>query len=269
MDMTAVLGIDSAWTVNNSSGVALVESDGNRWRCRAVAPDYSSFYKIADGRSPDWTGKLRASAPNPSRLLKACAELLDGRKVDLVTIDMPVSKIPIYKRRPADDLISRAYGSRGCSTHSPIWGRPGLLSEKISNSFKWHGYPLATADTKPGTPGCLVEVFPHPALLTLLDENYRIPYKVLRTKTLWPDASLPERKILIRNSLDRILDALKSEIDGINLAIDPQIDSASFDALLPYEHALDALVCAWVGIRFLEGKATPYGDSYAAIWVPE
>jgi predicted RNase H-like nuclease len=36
-----------------------------------------------------------------------------------------------------------------------------------------------------------------------------------------------------------------------------------------YEDALDALVSAWVGMKYLEGNATPYGDSTAAIWIPE
>lgn len=29
-----------------------------------------------------------------------------------------------------------------------------------------------------------------------------------------------------------------------------------------------ALVCAWMGIRYLNGGAKPYGDSNAAIWAP-
>jgi predicted RNase H-like nuclease len=35
-----------------------------------------------------------------------------------------------------------------------------------------------------------------------------------------------------------------------------------------YEDALDALVCAWVGVCALNGSARAYGDDAAAIWVP-
>jgi hypothetical protein len=35
-----------------------------------------------------------------------------------------------------------------------------------------------------------------------------------------------------------------------------------------YEDALDAILCAWVAIEFLEGNAEPLGDEQAAIWTP-
>jgi predicted RNase H-like nuclease len=35
-----------------------------------------------------------------------------------------------------------------------------------------------------------------------------------------------------------------------------------------YEDSLDALVCAWVGAKYLEGEAVAYGDHTAAIWIP-
>ena len=35
-----------------------------------------------------------------------------------------------------------------------------------------------------------------------------------------------------------------------------------------FEDALDAIVCAWVAICVLEGRAEPYGDEESAIWIP-
>jgi hypothetical protein len=35
-----------------------------------------------------------------------------------------------------------------------------------------------------------------------------------------------------------------------------------------FEDSLDALVCAWVSAKYLEGDTVPYGDSTAAIWIP-
>jgi hypothetical protein len=35
-----------------------------------------------------------------------------------------------------------------------------------------------------------------------------------------------------------------------------------------YEDALDALISAWVGVEFINGRAIPYGDDAAAVWVP-
>jgi predicted RNase H-like nuclease len=42
----------------------------------------------------------------------------------------------------------------------------------------------------------------------------------------------------------------------------------SASGLKRYEDALDALVCAWVGAKYLLGEAVAYGDGTAAIWVP-
>tara|TARA_B100002003_G_scaffold148670_1_gene137814 strand:+ start:724 stop:861 length:138 start_codon:yes stop_codon:yes gene_type:complete len=43
----------------------------------------------------------------------------------------------------------------------------------------------------------------------------------------------------------------------------------SLAGLKTYEDGIDALVCAWVGIEYLRGAATPYGDDDAAIWIPD
>jgi predicted RNase H-like nuclease len=42
----------------------------------------------------------------------------------------------------------------------------------------------------------------------------------------------------------------------------------STSGLKRYEDSLDALVCSWVGAKYLLGEAEPYGDGTAAIWVP-
>jgi predicted RNase H-like nuclease len=38
--------------------------------------------------------------------------------------------------------------------------------------------------------------------------------------------------------------------------------------LKPYEDVLDALVCAWVGVRFFRNAAIAFGDATAAIGCP-
>ncbi|MCT0225626.1 hypothetical protein [Synechococcus sp. CS-1328] len=46
-----VLGLDAAWTAHQPSGVALVQEQGQRWHCLAVAPNYASFLTCAEGRA--------------------------------------------------------------------------------------------------------------------------------------------------------------------------------------------------------------------------
>jgi predicted RNase H-like nuclease len=38
----------------------------------------------------------------------------------------------------------------------------------------------------------LIEVYPHPALVELCDEPQRLPYKVGKLRSYWPDASQAE-----------------------------------------------------------------------------
>ena len=55
----------------------------------------------------------------------------------------------------------------------------------------------------------------------------------------------------------------RDRIDGIAFRI-PSGGTAA--GLKRFEDALDALICAWVGIDYLAGRARPYGDTSAAVW---
>lgn len=54
------------------------------------------------------------------------------------------------------------------------------------------------------------------------------------------------------------------------LAAIPSVGAHSSGAdLKACEDIIDAIVCAWVATTALDGKAIPYGDADAAIWIPE
>jgi predicted RNase H-like nuclease len=78
-------------------------------------------------------------------------------------------------------------------------------------------------------------------------------------------ASLPERRVNLRLQMQKILAALNKEIEDIPIEVQPASDGYSFKEL---EDMIDALVCAWVGTKYLEQQTMAYGDSSAAIWVP-
>lgn len=46
-----------------------------------------------------------------------------------------------------------------------------------------------------------------------------------------------------------------------------ELDASGVD-VKAYEDALDAVVCAWVGVCALEGRAAPFGNEESAIWIP-
>ena len=237
-----------------------------------MAPSYQQFLGLADGVPVDWSERPPSGRADIAGLLDGASTLLGGRPVSLVTIDMPVSLDPIVERRVGDDDVSREYGKAGCGTHSPSRERPGRLGHELTSAFAQRGFPVATtvsaADAR-----VLAEVYPHPALLTLMDKPDRQPYKISRTTRYWGREALSalERKTRVVNLWRDIIAKLSDEINDIDLPLPPpsEIAAYSFNSLKRFEDALDALTCGWVGIRYVEGRCHPYGNDRAAIWIPE
>lgn len=268
--MPAVLGIDAAWTRDGSSGVALVStgSEAGPWVCRAVAPSYASFFALAEGQPVDWGVSPRlGEAPDAGRLLSAAATLLGGAQVDIVAIDMPLGYCEITGRRQADTAVSKDFGAMWCAVHSPTAERPGPLGRRLTDGFRSHGYPVATAPLQGGVRGRILEVYPHAAIIRLLNLRRRLEYKVARCLRYWPGTAARERVHRLLDAFARLQNGLATEIQGIDIQL-PEGSAVRLADLKRYEDALDALVCAWVGIRYLRGCCRPYGNKSAAIWIP-
>ena len=58
------------------------------------------------------------------------------------------------------------------------------------------------------------------------------------------------------------------KVEGVAEMMPVPSTAAKGAALKAFEDKLDAIVCAWVGICVIEGRATPFGDQDSAIWVP-
>ena len=266
--MPAVLGIDAAWTPTEPSGVALLGGGGDGgWRQVAVAPSYGSFVALARGLPVDWSARPAASRPDAAALLDA-ARALAGEDVGVVAVDMPLATVPVTARRRADAAVSRAFGARGASTHSPSAVRPGPLADSLRQDLGARGYPLQTAATGRGAAPALIEVYPHASLLELTGARYRLPYKVSRSLRYHPRTTVRERVRRLRGEIASLVASLRGRIDGVDLALPRSGEIPSLRVLKRYEDALDALVCAWSAACYLEGEALPYGDGTAAIWVP-
>lgn len=265
--MAIILGIDAAWTPGQPSGVALVADSGGKGQCLAVAPSYASFLALAEGKAVDWSAPPKATLPDPSALLDAAAALA-GRPVDIVTVDMPISTVPITQRRAADAAVSQEFGSRWCSAHTPNVSRPGHLGAVLTKAFATAGYPVATTNTPPGTKPCLVEIYPHPALLALLARPRRVPYKVAKAQRYWPERTVAERSDLLLNEFRAIATALDEILGPFEIPIPTSPATTPLSRLKRLEDALDALVCCWVGLLYVNKKATALGDATGAVWCP-
>jgi predicted RNase H-like nuclease len=268
--MTSILALDPAWTATEPSGVALLKQVKDRWKCVALAPSYEQFVELAKGTPVDWTKTPRAGRPDVDELLNASRTLLDGDDVDLVTVDMPIALTPIRKRREADSAVSQKFGSKGCSTHSPSEVRPGEIGSQLTDRFKELGYSVATVETPVASTFVLIEVYPHPALLHLLDKDFRYKYKIGRAGEYWPEKTAAERRRRIVKNWRKIIEQLSLTITKIELPLPEkaELENYASTSLKRFEDALDALVGGWVGIKYLEGDCAGYGDESAAIWIP-
>jgi predicted RNase H-like nuclease len=263
----AVLGIDAAWTEKQPSGVAVaVETEGG-WRLAAVEASYAGFFARAEGAASA-EERPRGEKPDAAKLLEA-ARMICGRRVDLIAVDMPLSRNPIVSRRPCDNQVSSEFGAAGAGVHSPNGNRPGRLSDALRGEFEAEGYALhTTQDISSPVAHGLVEVYPHAALIRLFGEKRRLEYKAGKTLTYWPKLSRDDRRVKLRTVWTRIVEALDGRIAGAADKLPPPPPSDLGWRLKAYEDKLDAVVCAAVAVACLEGEAEAYGDENAAIWVP-
>ncbi|HEV2515150.1 MAG TPA: DUF429 domain-containing protein [Devosia sp.] len=252
--LLSVLGIDAAWTARQPSGVALVVNRSSRWEISAVASSYADFLGARQG----------LPISDPSALLARAAELA-GRPVTLVAADIPLSHSAIVGRRASDDAVSVAYGARYASTHTPNVLRPGPISEELRSGFHSQGYPLRTHGL---VHDGLIEVYPHPALIELSGAPVRLPYKQGKIRRYWPDLPVPDRRLRLIEQWGSIVSLLDAEIGGVAAALILPEPAAPAKMLKAFEDSLDAVVCAWVGICALEGRAVAMGDEDSAIWIP-
>jgi predicted RNase H-like nuclease len=261
--MRAVLGIDAAWTLSQPSGVALVSETSAGWHLVAAEPSYQRFHARALGLPAE--ERPRGSEPNSVELLSSSRKLC-GCPVDLIAIDMPLSRRAIRGRRPSDDAVSKAYGARKAGTHTPSENRPGRISDDLRRGFEARGYPLLTSVAKP--PG-LIEVYPHPALIELAGACERLRYKASKVRSYWQWATPAQRQDLLYCEWNRIVTLLEGEIAGVKAALPIPSQWASGVERKSYEDTLDAVVCAWIAVCALDGRAVPFGDDSSAIWIPE
>ncbi len=265
--MAVVLGIDAAWGQRACSGFALVQGSPGAWRCLGCAPSFGSWRALVEGVEIDWSRRPVPAPLSVAGMLQVCRARV-GCAPDVVAVDMPLGRGPVVGRRRAENEVNRRYGAAGCSTHSPLPDRPGPRSESLRKAWQAEGIPLRTKADASGSVPALLEVYPHVALLELCGVERRLPYKVSRSLRYWPGTSVHQRVRHLLTVWASILSALKNVFGDVGLQLPACDEVPSLAALKAHEDSLDALVCAWMGTRFLQGEAEPLGDDEGAIWVP-
>ncbi|MCE5256002.1 MAG: DUF429 domain-containing protein [Spirochaetaceae bacterium] len=252
-----VLGIDSAWSIKNPSGIALLRIDsGNTPTFVKAGRSYDEFLR---GKI-NWNGRPGMSV-DFERLLSS----LD-RQIDVVALDIPLSPTLISGRREADQAISKAFGGRKASTHTPTKDRPGQLGLTIFNQLEKFGFTWACRWIPPRA---FIEVYPHTAIIEAFGYKERFPYKVSKKRQYWPDAAPAQRNRNMIHNLNELRDRLSEAIQGMEdfHRLQPTQDYPEW-YLKGYEDLLDGLVCALTGYHYLTKDIKPYGDETGVIWVP-
>lgn len=260
-----VLGIDAAWTVRQPTGVCLLAKQREAWECIALTPDLNAFLQGPTSQALDWTQRPEGGENSVPEIMQAIKRWCPQGQLQVVALDIPLARSPVRARRKADNQVTQRYGRFGCGTHSPLPERPGPMSDRLREAWSNAGFPLATLDGSPPYPAIL-EVYPHPAVMMLLEANYRVPYKASRAGKYWPELSRQERIDAICGELRRINQALSRHISSLPQIVPAKITTLS--AIKRYEDALDAAVCAWIGVCYAEKQIEGFGDEDAAIWIP-
>ncbi len=272
--MIAVLGIDAAWASGNASGVALIRKLATSdWEYVAAAPSCASFIELTEGHPVNWEAVPRAGAIEPNDLLNAINGAWPDLDVRIVAVDIPVGIHRVRAKRFCDHAIDAIFRRAWAGTLPPTEDLPGPVSDQLMCNLRRAGYPLATCDnvqTDYQAEGRkTIEVYPHPAIVRLLNLKRRLPYKDGKRSRYWPKADTTTRRHNIATSFNTLHAGLTTPIHGIPDDYKPtQKYAQGPNSLKKFEDTLDALVCAWVGACYFDSLAECFGDRNAAIWVP-
>ena len=269
-----ILGIDAAWTAHHPAGVALVKAPvRNRPRLLRVARSYEEFCGMNGNDGIDWPTKVHGSEPDIPALLAVC-EKIAGAMPNVIALDIPIGPQFITGRRAADRMVTRAYIKRKAGTHSPTANRPGPISRMLFEQLSACGFEWLHAKASPfhyKNFQVFIEVYPHPAIIELLDLDERLKYKVSKLQKYWPDLESDKRWVAVAQNLARLRSGLDKRLSGVAdwlPSAKALIKNGPASRLKGYEDAIDAIVCAWIGCEFLAGRCVAYGDEGSAIWLP-
>lgn len=273
-----VLGIDAAWTPRNPSGIALLAvAAGHKLELLRVARACAEFISDLELGPRDWLSiPLSGKTLNISEILDATIRQA-GALPNVIALDIPLSPLPIRRRRPADNAISSKYGSQWAGTHTPSAERPGHVSAALFQQLSRSGYYWVNATERVQLNGQIryfLETYPHPVIIEMLGLKRHLCYKVAKRQRYWPGLTPDKRWRNVASELDRLHSALALRIGGFAdrvpkacaiLDAAPKSKGAVFKGI---EDVLDAVVCALVGCEFLAGHALAFGDQHSAIWIP-
>ena len=218
------VGIDLAWGARNRTGV-VAAAGGSVVDSRSVVSDD----QICD-----------------------CLDPYMGCPV-LVAVDAPlVVRNPAGTSRPCDRKISRVFGATQAGAHSANLGLAafsgGVRAERLARRMGLSIDPYI----EPGQPvRRMIEVYPHPAMVSLFGLSYTLKYKAKRGRSVddrqtgvrRPDCAPREANDFRPATLGRDYSAVGRACGSLVLAT----SNGQLDLI---EDELDAYMCAYIGFYY-------------------
>lgn len=177
-----------------------------------------------------------------------------------IAVDAPLVVTTAAGQRPCERDVSRAFGRFGASCHSANLGMPHMNPPRaavLASRMGWNVDPGHVG--RPAQPGC-IEVYPHPAMVSLFGLARVLPYKAGRGRPV--DARRCAFTTLMDHMAGLSVLALDSsprwaELRAVVESAERQVD------LERVEDEIDAIFCAhlaWLWHR-APGALRVYGDS--------
>jgi len=260
-----ILGVDAAWTFHNPSGVALLEISS---RSKPVIVHLGRSYSEFLAEEIRWDQPSAATPPQLPKLLAYCQTHFGTIRV--VALDIPIGPQPVRSYREADRAVTRRYGGRGASVHSPTPERPGPVADLLYQQLTEAGFHWAGIHPVNHQPSFL-EVYPHIAIIELFGYGYRLPYKVQKRNQYFKEDP-PE--IRYKKSVEKLNELRARILTEVSLSEKihlPGLDVNQYYSmkyLKGYEDALDSIICALVGYYYSQGEAVALGDDTGTVWAP-
>jgi predicted RNase H-like nuclease len=226
------VGLDLAWGMTARTGVAVVGDDGQLVGSSSVLHDQ----EIKDSLRP-YAATIRTAA-----------------------IDAPLVVTNESGQRPCERQISSAFGRYEASAHSSNLGRKHFVAPRgarLADDFGWDMDPVVRPSS--GRPTC-IEVYPHPAMVSLFGLDQTIKYKGGRGRTV----------IYRQSAFDLLMGHMATHLTTLRLSDNPRwlaLRGIATHATRPIElerieDEIDAIFCAhlaWLWVTAPE-QLTVFGD---------
>ena len=229
----AYVGIDLAWGEAKQTGIAIL--------------------------SPEGRLKASISVTTTDAILAFISEHRVGDVV--AAIDAPLVVVNETGQRPCERELSSLFGRFHAGPHPSNLSRPHFQRLRGAEIAERLGATI-DPDVIPG-PGVsvAVEVYPHPAMVSLFGLGRVIPYKHKRGRSL---DDLRSASLQLMSQMDRVLDPVLrlGESERWGALRETAETSTRKSHLLAIEDELDAVFCAYLAWMWVNDRAglEVYGD---------